>query len=136
MRYVIVDPEGSSRAYFGSLYEVRKWARTLKTNDPDLLHELQLLTYDADGNTVANQWLSDFVPEMPAIISTLVGLREGSLIGTAWPQSSPTLVSASAGEDLSEASSGTAGSMTPGSVHLHTRASDTLAPGAMEMAVG
>ena len=64
MRYVIVDPEGASRAYFGSLREVREWVRALNAQDSDLLDELFLMTYDASGNEVANQWLSDFVPQV------------------------------------------------------------------------
>ncbi len=72
MRYVIVDPEGASRAYFGSLREVREWVRALNAQDSDLLDELFLMTYDASGNEVANQWLSDFVPQVGAIIATAV----------------------------------------------------------------
>jgi hypothetical protein len=69
MRYVIIDPEGATRASFGSLREVREWAQAVKEQDLDLLDELVLMTYDAAGDEVANQWLSDFVPDIAEVIS-------------------------------------------------------------------
>ena len=75
MRYVIVDPEGSSRASFGSLREVRRWLRALNEQDPLLMEELFLMTYDASGTEVANQWLSDFVPEVGAIIAMAMAVE-------------------------------------------------------------
>lgn len=118
MRYVIVDPEGSSRAYFGSVREVREWARTLKGQEPDLLRELQLLTYDASGNTVANQWLSDFVPEVPAMISM-------AMFAIETPSALPMSL---IGSGISVGWSGTAGSTTRASRHPQTPASETDSP--------
>lgn len=118
MRYVIVDPEGSSRAYFGSLREVREWARSLKASDPDLLHELLLLTYDASGTTVANQWLSDFVPEAAAMISMAMFAIETA---SALPMNLT-------GSGVSVGWSGTAGSTTPSFLRPHTLSSDTGSP--------
>jgi hypothetical protein len=118
MRYVIVDTEGSSRGYFGSLREVREWARVLKGTDADLLAELLLLTYDADGDQVASQWLSDFVPEVRAIISVaLYGFETRSTL--------PTQIT---GAEAAEGWSGTATSTTPVFVHPRTPASDTGSP--------
>jgi hypothetical protein len=115
MRYVIVDPEGSSRAHFGSLRAVREWARELKAKDPELLTEMLMLTYDAAGNEVASQWLSDFVPEVPAIISMAMFALETA---SAMPMQLT-------GPGLSVGWSGTAGSTTPVFHRPHTLASDT-----------
>jgi|HubBroStandDraft_6_1064221.scaffolds.fasta_scaffold00417_16 hypothetical protein len=80
MRYVIVDPEGSSRAHFASLREVDAWARAVAAEDPDLYDELQLLTYDAAGSPIANQWLSAFASGGSWNAFALVSDRE-SLLG-------------------------------------------------------
>jgi hypothetical protein len=124
MRYVIVDPEGSSRAYFGSLREVREWMRALKAQDPDLLDELVLMTYDAMGREVANQWLSDFFPEIGAIVATLALeiAPVGSLIND-----DPA---------LSAGWYGTATSTSPVFRRQCMPASDTRSSALAEMAVG
>jgi hypothetical protein len=125
MRYVIVDPEGSSRAYFGSLRDVREWADALKHADPELLDELLLMTYDAAGNEVANQWLSDFTPPAVTLMFTAPRPREGAI-------STPTQLTV---EGLAAGWSGMATSTIPESRHPHRRATDTLAHAPMEMAV-
>lgn len=126
MRYVIVDPEGSSRAYFGSLREVRAWANALRQTDTELLEELLLLTYDAAGNEVANQWLSDFTPPAVSQVFAVPLPREGAI-------SMPTQITV---EGLAAGWSGMATSMTPASRHPHRRASDTPVLAPVEMAVG
>lgn len=118
MRYVVVDQEGASRAYFGSLGEVRAWARSLKAEDPEFLSELLLLTYDASGNAVANQWLSDFVPEARVVISM-------AMFAIETPSALPMHLM---GSGLSAGWSGTEGSTTLAFCHPHTLASETGSP--------
>jgi hypothetical protein len=76
MRYVIVDPEGSTRARLENLRAVRDWTRAQKARDPELLDELILLTFDASGDEVANQWLSDYAPDIPELV--IVALVEAT----------------------------------------------------------
>jgi hypothetical protein len=121
MRYVIVDPEGASRMRFGSLREVREWARCQNEANPDLLDELLLLTFDAAGNEVANQWLADYVPDSQAATYALVGSLERAT-STQPVAVGPGLLDLSA---LSEASSGTAASKRPSSRHQGMPAIET-----------
>jgi hypothetical protein len=130
MRYVIVDPEGSSRAYFGSLREVREWARALKDGDPELLDEMLLMTYDANDNEVANQWLGDFVPDVPASIARDVAAQE---MRSASPFS---VTEGLVAGGLLVGWSGTATSKSPVSPRQHRDATDTGSRELAEMAVG
>ncbi len=118
MRYVIVDQEGASRAYLGTLQEVREWARALKAEDAELLDELVLMTYDAKGNEVANQLLSDFVPEVQALVSL-------AMFAIETPSAMPMQLT---GSGLSAVWSGTAASTTPVFRHPKTLATDTGSP--------
>lgn len=130
MRYVIVDTEGATRARFGRLQEVRDWACALAARDEELLDELILLTYDAAGNEVANQWLSDFVPEpQTASVGTSVQLRETqSVVSEA--------VMGFAGAGPLAGSFGTATSIHPASRRRQTTATDTVRSGAGERVAG
>jgi hypothetical protein len=114
MRYVIIDPEGSSRAVLGSLREVYEWANAVKGDDPDLFDELQLVTYDAAGTTVANQWLSDYFPPVPSVTANLYAVSAASV--------SPMRVHLAA---LSAGWFGTAASTTPVSLRPQRLASET-----------
>jgi hypothetical protein len=124
MRYVIVDQEGSSRAYLASVREVRAWARALKAQDTYLLGELLLLTFDAAGNEVANQPLVDFVPDVPATISVAMPpIETSSAVGLT-------------GSGLLGGWSGTGDSRTPEFPRQHTPASETGSPVPAGTAVG
>jgi hypothetical protein len=125
MRYVIVDPEGSSRAYFGSLREVFGWATAVKAEDPDLFAELQLISHDRFGSVVANQWLSDYFPGSPAKVATSL-----SAVGAA--SVSPIQVSL---VGLSAGWYGKATSTTRASRRPQRPAIDTPIPAEAEMAV-
>lgn len=122
MRYVVIDPEGATRARFRRLREVREWAAALKERDPELLEEMVLMTYDASGAEVANQWLSDFVPDMPDMVVMPAEL------------SAAVLTEVSAVSAVSAEWSGRGGSMNPAFPHPHTPASGTRAPVPEEMA--
>lgn len=124
MRYVIVDPEGATRARFGRLREVQEWAAALKERDADLLDELILLTYDAAGDEVANQWLTDFVPDVPAPAIASLAATELAVVR----------FSDAAG--LSVGLSEMASSMTLASHHPRTPASGSRSRGREELAVG
>jgi len=49
MRYVIVDLDGASREYFGTLGEVLKELRRLEDEAPGIAEELFVAVYGDDG---------------------------------------------------------------------------------------
>lgn len=129
MSYVIVDPEGATRARFGSLREVRQWARALRDSNPDLADELLLLTYDAHGDKVgSSQWLLDFVPDAPTRVMMIVGAE-------VVPPRMALMSERVAEQVLSEARSGTATSTSPLFRRPRTLASETRLSEVAETAV-
>jgi hypothetical protein len=136
MRYVIVDPEGASRGRFHRLQEVQAWARTLVVQDAELLDELMLMTYDAAGNEVASQWLSEFVPNGAWAGVVFVGTQEGLLGGLELLQDVPATPVNATVSAVSAEWSGRAMSTTLESRHLYRHASGTHSAELAEMAVG
>jgi hypothetical protein len=126
MRYVVVDPEGATRARFGSLREVREWAQTLREHSPDLADELLLMTYDAHGTKVgASHWLTDFVPD--GEVAPVVGLLEEAV---------RTYATVIGGGVAAVDWSGTAMSTSLASRRSRTPANDTLGPEVAETVAG
>ena len=127
MRYVIVDLEGSSRAYLGSLREVRGWIDAQRKVDPELLAELLLLTYDAKGNEVANQWLSDFPESTGSMVVVELGVRFATrqMIEASVRKFDLATASARPGLGISADWSGMATPTDPGFHHRYKPASET-----------
>lgn len=54
MRWVIIDDEGASRAYFGSISDLLHALDEIVGEDPGIIGEFAVLAYDHQGNRVGD----------------------------------------------------------------------------------
>ena len=64
MRYVIVDQDGAGRDYFDDRSVLEAELRQVQREDPDLLRDLLVTTYDDTGRRVRSDRAEDVLPLM------------------------------------------------------------------------
>jgi hypothetical protein len=109
MRYVIVDLDGASRAYFDTRGHILKALRDLEDETPGIAAELHVVTYDDSGARIRSpepadsllgspvlDW-SDVMPPAPPADVLIGGTVAHTRTAPTRPQAGPLSVGASTG---------------------------------------
>ncbi len=67
MRYVIVDLDGASRAYFNTRGEIRSYLQDLRDDDAGIIADLFVVAYAEDGQRVGGPQSAEELVESPVL---------------------------------------------------------------------